>query len=300
MIAFMALAALAAVGVAQMWRMAVPPRTDLVTGVGHWEQARARAGNRAAASVAIPRSVQDRLAARIAESLTRTGRDLTSTNQDLAITGSTLEVFLSKTLTLMVVAFLGPPALSVLFGVLGLAIPVVAGIGAGLILAAVIGVVGVRELRAQATKRRAELRRAMSIYIDLVAMCMEAGRGHAEALPAAAQIGTGWTFTWIQDAIEGARYSGTTAWVELGVLGRRVGMIELVDLEAALSLAHDDGAKVKASLVARAGTLRAQRVADTEADADASTESMKLALLAMVAAFLAYEVYPAIARLFAG
>ena len=83
-------------------------------------------------------------------------------------------------------------------------------------------------------------------------------------------------------------------------LGTRLGVPELADLEGALRLASDDGAKVKATLVARAGTLRAQRIADAEADANQSTESMKFALIVMVFAFLAYELYPSIARLFAG
>ena len=44
-------------------------------------------------------------------------------------------------------------------------------------------------------------------------------------------------------------------------------MPELTDLDAALRIAHEDGAKVKATLTARAATLRAQRLADAEAEA---------------------------------
>jgi len=163
-----------------------------------------------------------------------------------------------------------------------------------------MAVVVQRELHDTARKRRGEFRRTLSIYLDLVAMSMQAGRGHAEALPAAAAIGTGWAFTDLQDAIEGARFSGVTAWAALGQLGVRHGLAELTDLEGALRLANDDGAKVKATLVARAGTLRSQRVADAEADANRATESMKFALIVMVFVFLTYELYPSIARLFAG
>jgi hypothetical protein len=131
-------------------------------------------------------------------------------------------------------------------------------------------------------------------------MSLQAGRGHAEALPAAAAIGTGWTFTELQDAIEGARFSGVTPWTALGRLGERFGVPELVDLEGALRLANDDGAKVKATLVARGVTLRMQRIADSEAEAKQATESMKFALILMVFVFLTYELYPSIARLYAG
>ena len=131
-------------------------------------------------------------------------------------------------------------------------------------------------------------------------MSMQAGRGHAEALPASAAIGSGWTFTLLRDAIDGARFSGITPWAALGQLGERIGMPELTDLDAALRIAHDDGAKVKATLVARAGTLRAQRIADAEAEANQATESMKFALIVMVFTFLIYELYPSVVRLFAG
>jgi tight adherence protein C len=73
-----------------------------------------------------------------------------------------------------------------------------------------------------------------------------------------------------------------------------------VDLDASLRLANEDGAKIKATLIARAGTLRAARVADAEAEANRATESMKFTLIVMVFAFLGYELYPSIVRLFAG
>ena len=157
-----------------------------------------------------------------------------------------------------------------------------------------------QELTDKAKKRRAEFRRTLSVYLDLVAMSMQAGRGHAEALPASAAIGTGWAFTQLQDAIDGARFSGTTPWHALGQLGDRFGIRELTDLDAALTLANDDGAKVRATLVARAETLRSERIADAEAAAAQATESMRFALIVMVFAFLTYELYPSVARLFAG
>ena len=90
------------------------------------------------------------------------------------------------------------------------------------------------------------------------------------------------------------------AWHALGQLGDRFGIRELTDLDAALTLANDDGAKVRATLVARAETLRAERIADAEAAAAQATESMRFALIVMVFAFLTYELYPSVARLFAG
>ena len=300
MIAFMLAAGLVAVAVLRAYRLALPPRTDLVSAVGRWDHARARAARVQRVGAHAPDTIAGKVGGWLAEQLARRARNLTGLTQDLAVTGGTLEEHLTKSLTLAAIGFVGPTAILTLLNSLGLGLPLGFGPVIGLALAAAMVVVVGRELHETAHKRRAEFRRTLSIYLDLVAMSMQAGRGHAEALPASAAIGSGWAFTQLQDAIDGARFAGTTAWAALGQLGERIGMRELTDLDSALRLANDDGAKVRATLVARARTLREQRIADAEAAAAQATESMKFALIVMVFVFLSYELYPSVARLFAG
>ncbi|WP_310961356.1 hypothetical protein [Nocardioides terrisoli] len=300
MIWFMLAGALIAVALVHGYRLAVPPRTDLVAGVGRWDQARARASRVQQLSAPPATTWTQRLVERIAEQVTRRDSRLPHLGQDLAAAGIRLEEHLSRLLALVGAGFLGPIVIVGLGDGMGVGLPLSAGVAIGLGLAAAMVLVAHRELIEKARRRRAEFRRTLSIYLDLVAMSLQAGRGHAEALPAAAAIGTGWGFTEIRDAIEGARFSGITPWVALGRLGARIGVPELCDLEGALELANEDGAKVRATLVARATTLRDQRVADAEADANRATESMKFALIAMVFVFLSYELYPSVARLFSG
>jgi tight adherence protein C len=299
-IGFMLAAGCLAVAVLHAYRLAVPPRADLVAGVGRWDQARARASRVQRIGGPEAHTPGERIGRWVAERLERSSRNLTGFHQDLAITGTTLEAHVSKALTLAAVGLVGPVVILAALGTVGLRLPVVVVPAAGIALAAVMVYAVERELRDAARRRRAEFRRTLSIYLDLVAMSMQAGRGHAEALPASAAIGTGWAFTDLRDAIDGARFSGITAWTALGELGERLGVSELSDLDGALRLANDDGAKIKATLVARAATLRAQRIADSEADANQATESMKFALIIMVFVFLAYELYPSLARLFTG
>jgi tight adherence protein C len=299
-IAFMAAVGCLAVGLVHLLHLAVPPRTDLAAGVGRWDAGRARSSRHRGSVDPAPRTPVERAARRLSEEVVKRSRDLASLDQDLAVTDTILERHLTRLITIALAALIGPPVIFGALAVVGVAVPVGFGLLVGLALSAAMVIVVQRELRTDAAARRAEFRRSMSIYLDLVAMSLEAGRGHAEALPAAANIGTGWTFTYLQDAIDGARFSGITAWQSLGQLGRRIGMPELVDLEGALRLASDDGAKVKATLLARAGTLRAARVADVEAEANQATESMKFTLIVMVFAFLTYELYPSLVRLFAG
>ncbi len=300
MIAFMTAAGCLALGLVKVLHLAAPPRADHVAVAARWYDERARVTRQRDAADVTRASILDRPAARIADQVERRMGDMTSLHRDLVMTGTTLERHVSKMLGLVLVALLSPSLIMGVFAAVGLNMPVSLGLLLGIALAGAMVVVTQRELRTNAAQLRAEFRRSLSIYLDLVAMALEAGRGHAEALPAAANIGSGWTFEHLQDAIDGARFSGITAWESLGALGQRVGLSELVDLDAALRLANDDGAKVKATLIARAGTLRSARIADAEAKANEATESMKFALIVMVFAFLGYELYPSIVRLFAG
>jgi tight adherence protein C len=299
-IAFMVAAGLVAVAVLHAYRLAVPPRADLVRTVHRWDSSRGRSTRIQRIGATVETTLSQRIRGRLADAVLRHGRDTAGLTRDLAVTGTSLEDHLAKTLTLAVIGFLGPTAILVFFDFVGLGLPVAFGPIAGLALASAMIVVTRQELQEQAKKRRAEFRRSLSVYLDLVAMSMQAGRGHAEALPASAEIGSGWAFIHLQDAIDGARFSGTTAWHALGQLGDRFGIRELTDLATALTLANEDGAKVRATLVARAETLRAERIADAEAAAAQATESMRFALIVMVFAFLSYELYPSVARLFAG
>ncbi|MDX6310283.1 MAG: tight adherence protein [Nocardioidaceae bacterium] len=300
MIAFMVAVALVAAALLHAYRLAVPRRADLAGAVRRWDSSRARAARIQRIGVPRATTVGGKVQGWLAEQVLRRYRNIKWLTQDLAVSGGTVEQYVAKTTVLALTGFFGPLVIVGFFNTLGLGLPLIFAPVAGVVLAAVMVLVTRQEVTDKAKKRRAEFRRTLSIYLDLVAMSMQAGRGHAEALPASAAIGTGWAFTHLQDAIDGARFSGTTAWHALGQLGERFGIRELTDLDAALTLANEDGAKVRATLVARAETLRTERIADAGAAAAKATESMRFALIVMVFAFLTYELYPSIARLFAG
>jgi tight adherence protein C len=299
-IGFMLAVGIVAVAVLHAYRLAVPPRTDLAGAVRHWDSSRARATRIQRIGAPKATTIGGKLQSWLADQVLRRARDVEALTQDLAVTDASVEQHIGKTTMLVIAGFFGPLVILGFFNTIGLELPLVFGPAAGVVLAAAMLFVTRQELAESAKRRRAEFRRTLSVYLDLVGMSMQAGRGHAEALPASAAIGTGWAFTHLQDAIDGARFSGTTPWHALGQLGDRFGIRELTDLDAALTLANDDGAKVRATLVARAETLRSERIADAEAAAAQATESMRFALIVMVFAFLTYELYPSVARLFAG
>jgi Flp pilus assembly protein TadB len=124
-------------------------------------------------------------------------------------------------------------------------------------------------------------------------MNLAGGRGLPEALLAAASVGEHWAMVRIRTTLVNARLAGKTPWQALGELGDDIGLDELRDLAGALTLAADDGAKVRASLSSRAASIRRKELADAEGQAGEQSQSMLVAQLLICAAFLVFLAYPA-------
>lgn len=282
-------------GVLLLVRGLVPPRTDLAAAVGRWELARVQASR--PRGMSLTRS--ERTGRWIIDQLARHGVDLGTLRPDLQITGRTPEAWLGRALLSVVVGLLLPSiigAVATAAGIgLGFTIPLIA----GLALAVIAGALEVAQLRNEAREKRAELLQALATYLDLFSMCLAGGRGVPEAMVTSARIGRGWAFELIQDTITQARRTGVTPWQALGDLGEDVGLHELVDLGSALTLVGDSGARVRASLMARAGTLRRRQLAEAAADAIKADDSMRVSQLLMAAGFMVLIGYPAVINVLA-
>ncbi|MFC0864894.1 type II secretion system protein [Sphaerimonospora cavernae] len=117
------------------------------------------------------------------------------------------------------------------------------------------------------------------------------GTGADGAGPPAA--GSNWAMERIREALSNARIVGITPWQALGQLGDEINVDELRDLSAALGLVADDGAKVRASLTARAATLRRRELAEVEGKAGERSQSMLVAQLLLCAGFVLFLSFPA-------
>lgn len=239
------------------------------------------------------RRLGDRLEVLAAERGWRFGR----VRADLAIMNRTLGGFLAGKVVLGLSLFLLAPVLWSLLRVasigVGPAIPALAAILLGALGFFLPDLV----LRSEAAERRREFRRVVGIFLDLVAMNLAGGRGLPEALLSASTISEQWALVRIRQALANARLFGTTPWAALGELGKDVDLEELRDLAAALSLAADDGAKIRQSLSARAATLRRRELADSEGDAGERSQSMLVAQLVICLAFMLFLSYPAVSAL---
>lgn len=275
----------------------VPPRRDLAAAVASIDSRRETPTDSAAGSDRD--SATARMGRWLVTQLERQGLAAPKLRANLALLDRSLEAHLVSmlgmaafglTLPLVVGAVLNAAGIG-----LGLSIPLIA----GLALAAGFALVPNTSVAAAAATRRDELRRALSCYLDLVSMALAGGRGVPEALPAASELGKGWAFDVIADALSLARYSGTTPWEALKDLGERLDVGELRDLGSTLNLVADDGAKVRESLRARAATARSRQLAEAEGSAERASDSIKYAHLFLGFSFLLFLGYPAVAAVMA-
>jgi len=298
-IAMMVVSAVAGLGLARLYRLAFPAAPALVDQATQWERARTRASRLADLEVSTEQSWSGKVAEWFAEQLrTRRPDDMATFERDLAITGQSLEDWLTKTVLWMLTGLLAAIVLVGVGSSAGLGVPLLAGPGIGVVFAAAMIIGQVSELRSRAAKSRENLRAALAMYLDLVVMSTEGGRGHAEALPTVATLGTGWEFNTLHDAIDNARPNGITPWEALGRVGERYGVRELLDLRASLTLAQDEGGSIRETLIARAQTMRDARIADAHARATKSTEAMRNNLMLMALLAAAYIITARVLFLF--
>jgi tight adherence protein C len=220
--------------------------------------------------------------------------------RDLAILGRPAERLLAEQATAAVTGLLLAPALTVLLAAggvtLGWQLP-----AAGAIALAAAGfaapALGVRQ---EAAGRRAATRHALAAFLDLVVIAIAGGAGIEAALTYAAATGQGPAFAQLRQALETARLTRQPPWQVLGQLGDELGVSELAELAASITLAGTEGAKVRASLAAKAAAMRARQLAEAEASAQAATERMSLPLVILFAGFLLLIGYPAVVHVITG
>ena len=220
-------------------------------------------------------------------------RLLTVDERDLAVTGVTSARHASERITCAAVAGAIPIAMYVFMRIGGITLP-----SAMVLVGCAVGaVLGLQLPRVTLTQRartaRRDFRTSLSSYLDLVSMMLAGGAGIETALVAGSRVGDGPTYALITDALDVARSTRRSPWDVLSDEGRRIGVDELPELASTIKLGGEQGARMTASLVAKATSLRHKQMADIEAAANASTERMGLPMVLMFVAFLVLLGYPA-------
>ncbi|GII03531.1 type II secretion system F family protein [Planobispora takensis] len=229
------------------------------------------------------------------------GWEVRSARADLALLGKSFEGFLSTKMLLAVSGLLAFPLLAGWLAVMGWGISLTVPLWAALAFSVVFFFLPDLQIKRDAARMRRDFRHVVGAFLDLVAMNLAGGRGVPEALMMAVSVGTGgpddeashWAMARIREALANARIVGITPWQALGQLGDEINVDELRDLSAALGLVADDGAKVRASLTARAATLRRRELAEVEGQAGERSQSMLVAQLLLCAGFVIFLSFPA-------
>lgn len=219
---------------------------------------------------------------------------------DLRVLGQSVDAHLARRVAMAAAGAVVGPLIAALFWAAGLPVPLWWS-GWATIGLAVVGLVapGVAA-RTEAATRRAGFRHALGAFLDVVAVSLAAGNGVEGALAVGAAAGDGWAFAELRHALFTARMAGDTPWAGLARLGGELDVAELSELAATVALAGDSGAKVRASIQAKARSMRARALADAEAAAQAATERMSLPVVVLLVGFIVFIGYPAVVRVITG
>lgn len=278
----------------------VAPRPRLGVAAARWQRQRARSLGLVGDDPGTQdrRSLSPRLGARVSARavtyLRQQGFEFRRIRADLDLIGVPLEAHVARKCGYGLTGLILVPVTAATITALGVHPPWAGSAALSLALGALLFWIPDLAVAQKADARRSELRRALSCYLDLVAMSLSGGRGVPEALPAAARIGNGWAFELLRDTLDQARYVGSTPWAAFADLGRRVRVRELQDLGGALMLVADDGAKVRASLTARASTQRRRHLAEAEGAAAKGDQSIQMAQVVLALGFFLFLGYPAV------
>ncbi|MEU5839371.1 type II secretion protein F [Streptomyces diacarni] len=219
---------------------------------------------------------------------------------DLAVCGTDVEAHLAGKATCAMAGLFAPWVATAFFTLVG-------GQASGwwmplsgsLILAVVLFFAPDLSVRKQAEARRREVRHTLAVILDLTVIGLAGGAGVQQALAQAVAAPQGWAAGKVRHALHVAELTRTNPWPHLASLGRTLAVTDLVELASTLDLAGSEGAKVRASLTAKARAMRRRRLSEADGIAQAATEQMSLPLVGLFAAFLLLIGYPALAHVLA-
>ena len=222
------------------------------------------------------------------------GLRLDSLEPDLRLVGRSLDQHLAQKVVLAFFGLALPAVVAAVWTVGGFSVPLTFPTGVGLVLGVFFFFAPDISLRSETEERRKAFKQALGSFLDLVVISLAGGSGVESALRDAAGVGRGWAFAQLRNALEVTALTGETPWAALARLGEEVGVTELVELSATVSLAGTEGARVRDSLAVKSASLRDHALAEAEAEAQSTTEKMALPVVLLFLGFLILIGYPAV------
>jgi tight adherence protein C len=278
----------------------LPARPSLAASVALLRSSATRPGGVATAARSPRQAWQARIGRVAVQTADAFGLELRSLRRDLAVVGQPLDALLAAKILTAAAAGLVVPVVAGLLALAGVPVPLLvpAWFAVGL------GLVGFllpdRRLRAAADARRARLRYATGAVLNLVAINLAGGAEVEQALNNAVRLSPDWAFSLLRNTIRRAQLGGEKVWAALGRLGEEYGVDELVQLAQNVSLAGDEGARMREALIAMAAAIGSRELTDAEIQANEASEHMVLPLTLLAAGFALFLLYPALMQLTVG
>jgi tight adherence protein C len=295
------LGALVGLGSIVSWRLLFPTVPPLQAAIDRLHRRNQLARITAGGQADEPTDFFERtLGAGLGRLLQQLGMQLSSLEPDLRLIGRSLEQHLAQKALLAMFGVVLPTMLGLFVNVVGFSVSLPLPVGAGVLLGILFFFVPDLALRTEAADRRKDFRHSLGSFLDLVVISLAGGAGVESALRDAASIGRGWAYGQLRNALEVTSLTGETPWAALARLGEEVGVPELIELSASISLAGTEGARVRESLAVKASSLRDHALSEAESDAQATTEKMAVPTVLLFGGFLILIGYPALDAVITG
>lgn len=172
-------------------------------------------------------------------------------------------------------------------------LPVFVGLGLGAALFFVPDI----EVRKRAASARTEFRRALGAFVELAALCRNAGIGVTQSLELAANVSDTWVFVRLASALQEAAYAGRNAWTALEVVANELDIPDLADVADIMELSGAHGTSVYATLRAQAAGLRNSMMADDQGDSRSATTKLNAPLAGIAVLFFILLLIPALSNI---
>jgi Flp pilus assembly protein TadB len=289
------LGALAGLGAVVSWRLMFPPSVPLQAAIDRLhERTRLAQITTADQGDDLSEVLGRTLGASLERFLRSLGLRFDRVEADLRLTGRTLEQHLAQKVLLAIFGLALPVLVGLMWIVVGVGVPVTLPAVVGIALATVFFFAPDLTLHSEAEDRRNQFKHALGSFLDLVVISLAGGAGVESALRDAAGIGRGWAYAQLRHALDVTTLTGETPWAALARLGEEVGVSELTELAASISLAGTEGARVRDSLAMKASTLREHAMAEAESEAESTTEKMAVPTVLLFLGFMILIGYPAV------
>lgn len=216
--------------------------------------------------------------------------------RELALLRRTPHRFYGEKALYFLIGLLFPAVASLLFYLFGVRPPIGIPVMASLLLGAGLSFLPDYNVCSDAAKAREEFTRALTAYVDLVALERITGAGPRQAMTSAADVGDSWVFKRIAEELSRSRFNGVPPWDSLTTLSEDLGLPDLAEVSDIMRLSGEDGAAVYQMLRARAASMRAATTNAELAKANAAGERMSVPVSALALIFLLILATPAILR----